>query len=634
MPRIVCQRDCPDACSLIVMDGRLRGDPDHPVTRGFACQKADGFLRYYRSDKRVLYPHIRVGDGFERVSWDEALDLVADELKRVLSSYGPEEVLLYDYSGNTGLMGRLYPKRLFNAIGATSLHHTLCDEAGEEAIELHYGSSYGAFPEDMERAELLVIWGADLSATSIHAYRIAVDLRAAGKEVWVIDPRVTRTARLGRHLRPRPGTDGLLAAGISWYLIKELGVDSEFIRNFTKGFGEYESLISRYPPELVERLTSVRREDMRELAESYSKLKPSVTYIGKGPQKSKYGAEAVRLISLIPALVGVHRGFFYSNSWRDFDEYLAAQHLGSGRKVNMIEVPRLVAEGRFRFIYIYNSNPAETLPRARLFREGMRRRDLFKVVHEVMWSETARLSDVVLPATSMFEHDDFVASWWHKYISYSRKVFEPLGESKPNWWVARELSRRLRIRLPELDEEPLEAMRRALSGSRMVRSFEELLDKPYVELIYPSKEVYQTPSRRIEFYSEIALRRGYSPLPQIAWEEADPEYPYRLITSASPWATSSQDLLEDPRDFLHMSEEDCTELGLREGSLLVLESRNGERVTGAVKVDPEIPKGIIWARRSALMLDGVVNDLVTDEKQVISGGNCINSTFVRLVRVE
>ncbi|MEM2730171.1 MAG: molybdopterin-dependent oxidoreductase [Candidatus Korarchaeum sp.] len=631
MHRIICQRDCPDACSLIVNRDVLKGDPDHPVTRGFICRKARSFLRYYRSDRRVLYPHVKVGDGYERISWDEALDLIADELKRVLNSYGPEEVLVYDYAGSTGLISRRYPKRLFNAIGATSLHYTLCDEAGEEAIELHYGSSYGAFPEDMREASLLVIWGADVSSSSVHAYRIAADLRAAGREIWVIDPRVTRTAVLGRHLRPRPGTDGLLAVGISWYIINEFGVDSEFIGEFTRGFEEYESLISSYSPEFIEGITSVRRDDMRELAESYSRLKPSVTYIGKGLQKTKYGAEAVRLISLIPALVGVHRGFFYSNSWRDFDEHLTAQHLGSGGKVNMVDVPRLLAEGRFRFIYIYNSNPAATLPNARLFREGMKREDLFKVVHEVVWSETAKLADVVLPATSMFEQDDFVTSWWHRYIGYSKGALEPLGESRPNWWVTRELSRRLGM--PELEEDPIEVMRTALSKSKMVRSFEELLIKPYVELIYPSKNVYQTPSGKIEFYSELALERGYSPLPRVAWEEAEDDYPYRLLTSAVPWATSSQDLLES-KDFIHMNEEDCIELGLRDGSPVILESRNGGRVTGIVKMDPSVPRGTLWARRSALMLDGIINDVITDEKQVINGGNCINSTFVRLVKLD
>ncbi|MDW8034896.1 MAG: molybdopterin-dependent oxidoreductase [Candidatus Korarchaeum sp.] len=635
MRRIICQRDCPDACSLIVGNDNLRGDPDHPVTRGFACQKASRFLEYYRSSKRVLYPHVRVGDGYERVSWDEALDLVADELKRVLDSYGPEEVLVYDYAGSTGLVDRKYPKRLFNAIGATSLRYTLCDEAGEEAIELHYGSSYGAFPEDMEEASLLVIWGADLSATSVHAYKTVVDLRAAGKEVWVIDPRVTKVARLGRHLRPKPGTDGLLAVGISWYIINEFEVDSEFIREFTKGFDEYERLISSYPLDLIEKVTSVRRERMRELAESYSKLKPSVTYIGKGVQKAKYGAEAVRLISLIPALVGIHRGFFYSNSSRDFDEHLATQHPGSGRKVNMIDLPKLLTEGKFRFIYIYNSNPALTLPRAKLFRKGMERTDLFKVVHEVVWSETAKLADVVLPATSMFEHDDLVASWWHRYVGYSRKAFEPLGESKPNWWVTRELSKRLGIRKPELEEDPLEAIRKALSKSKMVRSYEELLSKPYVELIYPSKDTYQTPSGKIEFYSEIASKRGYSPLPRVTWEEVKSDYPYRLLTSAVPWATSSQDTIQDStEDFLHMSEDDCIELGLEDGGLIALESDSGERITVKVKVDRNLPKGILWARRSAFMLNSIINDLITDEKQEISGGNCINSTFVRLVGVK
>lgn len=632
---MICQRDCPDACSLVLVNGTLRGDPGHPVTRGFACSKARNFLNYYRSDKRVLYPHVRVGDGFERTSWNEALDLVAAKLREVLSNYGPEEVLVYNYAGNTGLINRNYPMRLFNAMGATSLHYTLCDEAGELALELHYGSKYGAFPEDMERASLLVIWGADLSSSSIHAYRIAADLKASGREVWVIDPRVTKTSFLGRHLRPKPGTDALLAAGVSWYIMNEFGVDSDFIAEYTRGFEEYASLISKYDPEFVERITSVPKSEIRDLAESYVELKPSVTYIGIGVQKTKYGAEAVRLISLIPALVGIHRGFFYSNSWRDFDmSYLTGAHLGSGSKVNMLDVPRLLFEGRFKFIYIYNSNPAVTLPRAHLFRKGMERKDLFKVVHEVVWSETAKLSDVVLPATSMFEHDDFVASWWHQYLGYSRRLMEPLGDSKPNWWVTRELARRIGLNVPELEEDPLEAMRKTLSGSEMLRDFGELLREPYVKLVYPSKSEYQTPSRMIEFRSELAERLGYSPLPRVLWETEEANYPMRLLTSSVPERTSSQDSPRDFRfDFLHFSIEDCVELDLRDGDEVLLESEAGARVKGVVRCDPNLSKGLVWARRNALLIEGTVNDLVTDEKQEINGGNCINSTRVRVMKL-
>ena len=626
---LICQRDCPDACSLIIEGNELRGDPGHPVTRGFACKKAKNFMRYYR-ERRVLYPHLRVGDGFERISWEEALSMISDRLKYVIENYGPEEVLVYNYSGTTGLINYHYPLRLFNAIKATLVKHTLCDEAGELALELHFGSKYGAFPEDMERAKLLVIWGADLSSTSIHAYRIAADLRSRG-EIYVVDPRVTKASMLGKHLRPKPGTDTLLAAGVSWYIINEFGVDSGFIEKYTEGFDHYASLISKYNPDLVERLTSVSKKEIRDLAESYSELKPSVTYIGKGVQKTKYGAEAVRLISLIPALVGVHRGFFYSNSWRDFDtDYLEASHLGSGRKVNMLDVPRLLADGKFKFIYIYNSNPAATLPNAALFRKGMMRKDLFKVVHEVVWSETAKLADIVLPATSMLEQDDFVASWWHQYFGYSRKVMEPMGESKPNWWVTNELAERMGLEW--LKEDPMDAIRRALSKSRMIKNFEEILNKPYVKLEYPPKDLYQTPSGKIEFYSKIAEELGYSPLPVVAWEEVDDDYPFRLITSAVPGNTSSQDLMDLSQDFIHMNALDCEKMEINDEDRVILESKYG-RVTGVVKIDNSLPEGVIWTRRSAIMLDGFINDLITDEKQRINGGNCLNSTRVRVSKV-
>ncbi len=637
--RIVCQRDCPDACSLIVRgDGRdieVRGDPLHPVTKGFTCPRALKFPRYYNSGRRVLYPYVRSRDGFRRISWDEALGLVARKLREVIEEHGPQEVLVFNYSGSTGLISFNYPLRLFYALGAVRLQYTICDEAGETALELHYGMRYGAFPEDLEQARLAVIWGANIASSSIHAYRIVADLKARGTPIWVIDPRRTKTALLGRHVRPKPGTDAVLAAGISWYLINDVGVDREFIERYTTGFEEYSRLISKYPPDRVQEITGVPKREMKELAEDYASHKPSVTYIGVGMQKSKYGAEAVRVISLIPALVGVHRGFFFCNSSRDFDiAYLQGRHLGEERRVNMLDVPRMLSEGRFKFIYIYGSNPALTLPRADLFRKGMEREDLFVVVHEVVWSETAKLSDVVLPATSMFEQEEVVGSWWHPYLGYSPRVMEPLAESRPNWWVIQKLAEKLGLNIPELMEDPMEAVKRAMEGSKMLPiSMEELKSRGYVKLVYPPKDEYQTPTGRIEFASNLASELGYSKLPEIGWDEQIPGYPYRLLSSSVPEMTATQDILPRDayrRDHLHVSEEDARALGVEEGDLVTVSSPSGAKVLATVKVDPNLPPGVVWARRSAKFLEGSVNDLLTDDKQRISEGITLNSSYVSL----
>ncbi len=364
--RIFCQRDCPDACSLIPTGLMIRGDPNHSVTRGFTCPKALKFPQYYKSERRVLYPHIRSGNEFKRVSWNEALSIIASKIKEVIKEHGSEEILVFNYSGNTGLISYNYPLRLFYAINATRIEYTVCDEAGKLALELHYGMGYGAFPDDLERAKLVVIWGANIASSSIHAYKIVSDLKARGVPIWVIDPRRTRTSLLGRHVRPKPGTDAVLAAGISWYIINEFGPDEEFISEYTVGYDRYRDLISKYDPETVQKITKVTKEDLRELAQDYSSFKPSVTYIGIGMQKTEYGAEAVRVISLIPALVGVHRGFFLSNSSRDFDTaYLQGRNLGHDRRVNMVEVPRLLAKGRFKLIYIWiKSSPLITESRS------------------------------------------------------------------------------------------------------------------------------------------------------------------------------------------------------------------------------------------------------------------------------
>ncbi len=637
--RIICQRDCPDACGLLArVEGgsvvEVRGDPEHPITRGYACPKAKRFPNLYFGDgrKRVLYPHVRDGGEFRRVSWDEAISIVAEKLRSVLSEHGPAEVVAYGYAGSTGLLAYHYPLRLFNSIGAVRIEHTICDEAGEEALSLHYGMRYGAFPEDLERAELVVVWGANLASSSVHAHRLVAEVGAKGRPVWVVDPRKTPTAALGRHVRPRPGTDVPLALGVSWVIVNELEPDREFIQEFTSGFDRYAELISRYPPERVESITGVPARVQRELAADYRERRPSVTYIGVAVQKARYGAEAVRAISLIPALVGIHRGFFFCNSTRDFDTaYLEGRGLGQPADVvNMLDVGRLLASGRFKFLYVYGANPARTAPRADLFRRGLQREDLFVVVHDVFWTDTARLADVVLPATSMFEHLDMVASWWHPYVGLSEPAVDPLGECRPNWWVVTRIAEALGIDHPWVRERPEEALERVLQSSEMLpEGMNALRRGGVVRLRYPPKDRYQTPSGRVEFWSSLAEGRGLSPLPVDAWEEPPEGFPVRLLTSSVPLVTSTQDEL-DSMDQVHVSPEDALKFGLADGDLAVLESSAGGRAVARVRVDRSLPAAVAWVRRSGRLAEGFVNDLVSSEKQAIGGGNTFNSTYVRL----
>ncbi|HIE22653.1 MAG TPA: formate dehydrogenase, partial [Candidatus Korarchaeota archaeon] len=550
---VTCQRDCPDACGMLVgiRDGRVvsvRGDPHHPVTRGFLCPKSRGYVAYDKSPKRILYPYIRTGPKgsghFKKIDWEEALDIISDKIKEILSKYGPDQIVHFEYLENTGLISFYYPQRLFNALNATGIEYTICDLAGEVAISLHYGERYGAFPSDLERSRLIVVWGANPASSSVHAYSLMAKAKSKGAEIVVIDPRKTRTAYLGWHITPRPGTDGFLALSIAHTLIEEDLVDWDFIKDKTSGFESYKELVSRFPPEVVEEISGVEANVIRRFAKLYAERKPNVIYIGIGLQKSRCGAEAVRAICLLPALVGVDRGFFFCNSVRDFDlRYLAGEHLRTAptRKVNMIRVGRLLAEGEFRFIYIYGSNPAVTVPRADLFRKGLMREDLFVVVHQVVWNETAELADIVLPATNMYEQFDVVVSYWHPYVQISEGLATPLGESKPGWFIVQQLAKKLNLERDELYEDPKETLDLVLRKSKMLNGgLEDLKMKKILKLKYPPKDVYQTPSGKIEFVSSLAMRFGLSPLPNLRLEEPPDEFPIILLSSSIPRLASTQ----------------------------------------------------------------------------------------------
>ena len=366
----VCPRDCYDTCFLkvVVRGGRVVsvvGDDVNPTTGGFTCPRgAHDNVRVYVS--RVLYPYVRVspkpGRGFKRVKWSEALDYVVGRLKHVLKNYGPKAVLHLEYAGNMGLLTWYFPQRLWNALGAVGTDYSICSKSGHEAISLHYGLSYGVQPDELPNMRLIVYWGFNAVVSSPHLWRLSLEARENGAVISAVDPRRSKTAKLADiWVNPRPGTDVAIAYGISRYIIEHGYIDEDFIERWTYGYEQFREEAMRWTPDRVEVVTGVKWRLIEELADVYCRLRPSVTMIGIGLQKSLYGAESVRAISLIPALLGIHRGFFYSNSegWYIDIPYISGEKFLKNKppKVSQVALSRYIEEGRFKFIFIYNMNP-------------------------------------------------------------------------------------------------------------------------------------------------------------------------------------------------------------------------------------------------------------------------------------
>jgi anaerobic selenocysteine-containing dehydrogenase len=327
----VCSHDCPDSCAVLVTvneEGRavkVEGDPSHPVTRGFLCGKVTKYLdRVYALD-RILYPlkrkpgtqkgprpRGREHEAFERVSWDDALDAIAAQLKETSDRYGPESILPYSYAGTIGVLGYgSMDRRFFHRLGASQLDRTICSEAGGQAWKLVYGNKLGTPTEDVRLAKLIVAWGANIHGNNIHLWPFVEEARRNGARLIVIDPYRTRTAAVADwHIAIRPGTDAALALGMMHVILREGLEDRAYLAEMTHGFEQLAERVREYTPERAAAWTGMTAAEIEQLAREYATTRPAMLRLNYGVQRCENGGTAVRAIAMLPALTGAwkHRG--------------------------------------------------------------------------------------------------------------------------------------------------------------------------------------------------------------------------------------------------------------------------------------------------------------------------------------
>lgn len=638
-----CPRDCYDTCSLIIFieDNKvvkIEGRKDHPITQGFLCSKAKKYLEYLYNKDRVLHPMKRIGkkgEGkFKRISWDEALKEISNRMTDIIRKHGPQAILHYEYAGHCGLLNYYFPLRFFNVIGASGIKHTICDSAGEEAIALHYGLHYGSFPEDILKAKMIILWGINSAWTNLHGYMFTLKAKLNGAKVYVIDPVKTKTSEIGIHLRPRVGSDAALALGVANYIIENNLYDSEFIKSHTFGFERFKEHVKKFSLDKVSRITGLSREAIVNFAEEYASLKPNIIHIGYGIQRRLNGGEIVRAICLLPALIGLHRGYIYCNGVRDFDlDYLSGRFLRKTpeRKINMVQLGKLLKNGEFKMIFVYGSNPLVTLPNQNLVKKVFQREDMFIVVHDIFKTETADYADILLPATTFFETFDIHVSYWHAYISVNEKAIEPMGEAKSNIELFKDLAKYMGLKEKELYENELEIVRNLLAKSKMVNfTLEELMSKGFAKLRTFPKDEYQTPSGKIEFYSQKAKQRGLNPLPEHV--EIKGNYPICLLTPRHRDILGSQfrNVMPSFNPVIEINVEDAAERNISDGDKVIVYNDLGEVVLRA-KISDRIPRGVALTYFFIKDMKGrCINTLTIDDTQIYGGCSTFNSTFVEI----
>ncbi len=456
--KTTCNRDCPDSCGIVatVDNGRIvshKGDRDHGVTRGFLCYKGNHYLERFYSEERILHPQRKGPRGWERISWDDALDLTAEKLTAFRDSHGARSILYVSYSGIKGLVARLMARKFWAHFGgATFLKGGTSVEASHAAQGADFGGPCTHAPEDLVRSGAIVVWGKNLAVTRIHCMPYVKKARSRGARLIVVDPVTSATARLAdEHLALRPGSDHLLAMGVARLLIDQGAIDEEFIARHSNGFAEFGGRIMEVSLDDVAAGIDLSIARIEELARIYGATKPVATMIGLGTSYWRNSGETVRLIDALAAMtgnIGVSGGGAHTDingsehlDCSAFDElpraesrYLLLPRLGE--EILAAENPPL------KMGFVAGANPAATCPDTGRVCEGLDELE-FSVVIDQFMTATAERTDLFLPCTTYLDMEDLVVAYGHHWLGLNQQVVPPLGEARSDSAIFQALAERL-----------------------------------------------------------------------------------------------------------------------------------------------------------------------------------------------
>jgi anaerobic selenocysteine-containing dehydrogenase len=619
-----CPRNCYSTCAMKVQveDGRIRRIEPHAgnrATPGGACLKGLAYVERAHSPDRILHPLRRVSETgeFERISWDDALDIIAAKLAHLKAGPGPQSVLYYSGSGTKGLLkgaGRAF-WRLYG--GCTTTYGDLCWPAGLEATRLTLGANKHSAPWDIANARLIVLWGKNAAETNIHQMAFIDRALDAGAKLVVIDPRRTQSAERAELLvQPRPGTDGALALAIAHLLIRWERIDRAFIEEHVLGFPAFAAAVADFGPERVAEITDVPVEHIERLAEYIGTIGPVTLSPGFGMQRYTNSGQTMRALLAILAITGnmgkPGAGWVYANLQSHIFEtvldpiaFYPPEEPDGVVRVSISTArlgPEMLAtqDPPLRMAWVERGNPVTQNPETNIVLEAFRALE-FRVVVEQFLTDTAREADIVLPAKTMFEQSDVIGAYWHAYIQLKQKVIDPPGEVKPETEIYRLLARRLGIGegddpmiFPVGDAEVDAYLARALEPFPEL-SLERLREGPAAapggQEVAFSDYVFPTPSGKIELESEEAERRwgvakvpGYEePVESIRRPQpAADSYPLYMLTPNTKNRIHSQfNNLRMIRQFgdaplAHLHPDDARERGVADGDRVrVFNERGG-----------------------------------------------------------
>ncbi|HEV7369600.1 molybdopterin oxidoreductase family protein [Arenibaculum sp.] len=671
----VCPHDCPSTCALDVEKlgpgriGRVRGAANS-YTAGVVCAKVARYAERVHHPERLTVPLQRVGakggGDWRPVSWEAALDLVAEAFLRAAERYGSEAVWPYYYAGTMGYVQRDGINRLRHAMRYSGQKNTICTALADAGWLAGHGAKRGADPREMAESDLIVVWGGNPVATQVNVMtHIARARKERGAKLVVVDPYRTGTAETADlHLAPRPGTDGALACAVMHVLFRDGLADRGYLARHADAPGELEAHLRTRTPEWAAAITGIPAGEIEAFARLYGTTPRSFLRLGYGFSRSRNGAAQMHAVSCLPVVTGAwsHRGggALYSNS----SIYHLDTTLIEGRdrrdpSVRVIDMcsigPALNGDAGVlsggppvAAMLIQNTNPAVVAPDSRLVRSGFAREDLFTCVHEQFMTDTAKLADVVLPATMMIEHDDLYTAGGQMHLQVAMRQVDAPGEARENHWVICELARRLGAEHPGFAmtaRELVDATLRA-SGWPGVEAMEALRWLDCLEgTDHKFERGFATPDGRFRFKPDWAalgpLHEAMPALPDhlANIEEADGEHPFRLLAPPARQFLNTS-FTETPgsrrregRPTLLVNAADCAALGLREGDRVRIGNRRGDLLIHVRPVEGQ-QQGVLVAE--GIWPDGAfdegigINVLVGADPAPPNGGAAFHDTAVWL----
>ncbi len=676
--RGVCHLDCPDTCGMIstVRDGvlvRVEGDPDHPITQGFLCTKVLRSIDRVYGKERVYYPMRRIGkkgEGrFARISWDGAVALIAERFKAILASRGPDALVPYRATGTISfIQGKIAGERFFNHLGASRQDFTICAKTGRVGYTYTVGGATGTDPLTIPQARAIITWGSNPHHTNIHGIPFINEARKAGAFYAVIDPHRTRSADAADlFLQPRPGTDAALALGMMHVLITEGLVDQQYVAAHTMGYEQLrERVLREYTPDRAAAICQVPVDDIVRLARIYGRQAPQFIYVGMGMQHHTNGGMTLRTLACLPGLVGAWAkpggGMIYDNAGTFPVDYDVVAHgkrrPRAGRIVNMNQLGEILVSGNppAHGLVVYNGNPAAALFNQNVVLAGLSRGDLFTVVLEQVFTETALYADVVLPATHQFEHWDLHGSYFHLFLQLNQPAIAPQGEAKPNLAIFNQLARAMDLTDSCFDDTELDIVRQILACSHphfQGITLDDLMCGP-VRLKTPEAVLgvgcFPTPSGKVEFNSEAMARDGFDPLPAYIPVAESPEaspdlhrkYPLYFLTPSgkailnATFAETEVVAKMDGRPTIQIHPEDARARDIRSGDLVRVRNDRGEcylfaDVCERVRPGVTVATGLWW--NAQCPGGGNVNTTTPDRPADIGGGSTFHTNLVEVERV-